>query len=397
MDGTFQIQMLGGFTLRYGNREAAVNGRSKKLYLLLAFLILERDRPVPLEELAELLWPGQAPDAGTPNTLKALLHRARTCLDQLGEGMGLALLRNREGRCQWNPEASVDLDVDRFLQVCRQAERTAAQEERLSLGLEAMALYQGDLLPELNSHPWAASRAEAPRLSYLQTVLNVLPLMGNQDRWAQAAELAGRALKLAPGQEELCRWRMEALLHLGRRDEAAQAYENFQERLLAKLGVIPSDSLRTLYREVRRDLDPRTISPVTLLERLREPPRPGALLCEYDFFRIICHSMVRMAGRSGEPLHIALISVVGAGNTALPRHSLDRCMDNLQEIILSHLRQGDAAARCSASQFVLLLPQASYENGRQICQRINRAFSRQFPHSPAALRASVQSLMADPS
>lgn len=395
VDGIFQIQMLGGFTIRYGNRETAVNGRSKKPYLLLAFLILERSRPVPLEELAGLLWPLHSPDAGAPNALKALLHRVRTSLDQLGEGMGRALLLNREGRCQWNPEVSVDLDVERFQRLCRQA--ASACEERLDLSLEALALYQGELLPDLIGHPWAAAKAEAPRRSYLQTVLNALPLLGGQSRWTEAAELSGRALKLAPGQEELCRWRMKSLLRLGRRDEAAQVYETFQERLLAKVGVIPSDSLRALYREVRRDLDPRTVSPVTLLERLREPPRPGALLCEYDFFRIICHSMVRMAGRSGEPLHVALISVVGAENTVLPRHSLDRCMDNLQEIILSHLRQGDAAARCSASQFVLLLPQASYENGRQICQRINRAFSRRFPHSPASLRASVQSLLANPS
>ena len=71
-------------------------------------------------------------------------------------------------------------------------------------------------------------------------------------------------------------------------------------------------------------------------------------------------------------------------------------MEHLQEIILSHMRQGDAAARCSASQFALLLPQASYENGLQICARITQAFSRQFPHSPATLRVSVQSLLAGP-
>ena len=52
MDGTFQIQMLGGFAIRLGDREAALSGRSKKLGLLLAFLILERERPVPVEEVA---------------------------------------------------------------------------------------------------------------------------------------------------------------------------------------------------------------------------------------------------------------------------------------------------------------------------------------------------------
>ena len=392
MDG-IQIQMLGGFTVRQGGREAVIAGRSKKLCLLLAFLILERQHPVPTEKLIGVLWEGQAPGSGALNSLKAILHRARTSLDQLGEGTGRSLLLSREGCCQWNPEVPLALDVERFYTLCHQA---SCQEDCLSPGLEALELYRGEFLPGLDSHPWAVFKREELQRSYLQTALAVLPLLGAQSRWTEAEELAGNASILDPSREELCRWQMEALRHLNRREEAVQVYEVFQERLLAHLGVMPSDPLRALYREVRRDWDPRAISPVTLLERLREPPQPGALLCEYDFFRIICHSMVRMAGRSGEPLHIALLSVTGAGDAPLPRHSLDRCMDNLQGTILSHMRQGDAAARCSASQFVLLLPQASYENGLQICTRITRAFTRQFPHSPAVLRFSVQSLLAGP-
>lgn len=392
MDG-IQIQMLGGFTIRQGDRETVITGRSKKLCLLLAFLVLKRERPVPAEELIGVLWEGQTPGSGALNSLKAILYRARTSLDQLGEGTGRSLLLSREGCCQWNPEIPLTLDVEQFYTLCRQA---SCQEDRLSPGLEALGLYRGEFLPGLDSHPWAVLMREELRRSYLQTALEVLPLLGAQSLWTEAEELAGNASNLDPNREELCRWQMEALRHLGRREEAAQVYEVFQERLLAHLGVMPSDPLRELYREVRRDWDPRAISPATLLERLREPPRSGALLCEYDFFRIICHSMVRMAGRSGEPLHIALLSVTGGDDAPLPRHSLDRCMDNLQGIILSHMRQGDAAARCSASQFVLLLPQASYENGLQICTRITRAFNRQFPHSPAALRFSVQSLLAGP-
>lgn len=392
MDGTFQIQMLGGFTVRRGDREAAIASRSKKLCLLLACLILERNRPVPFSELTALLGDGETPGPNSLNALKALLHRARASLDRLGEGTGRMLLLSREGCCQWNPEVPIDLDAERFQALCRRA----VQENRLAPGLKALELYRGSFLPGLDGHPWAAARAEALYRAYLQTALTVLPLLEAQNRWSEAAELAGKALELDPCREELCRWRMKALLRLNRREKAAQVYEAFQERLLAQLGVMPSDPLRELYQEVRSGCDPRAISPITLLERLREPPRPGAMLCEYDFFRVICHSMVRMAGRSGEPLHIALLSLVGEGKAPLPRYSLDRCMDHLQGIILSHLRQGDAAARCSASQFVLLLPQASYENGLRICTRITRAFARRFPHSPAALRVSVQSLLAEP-
>lgn len=387
-----QIQMLGGFILRRGDREAVISGRSRKLCLLLTRLILERDRPVPNEELVRLLWEGQESGADALNALKATLHRARTHLDRLGAGMGRTLLISRAGCCQWNPKPRLTVDTECFRLLCSPA---AGPEERLTGRLEGLALYAGDFLPGLDSHPWVISIREELRGLFLQTTLEVLPLLDARDLWTQAAELTEKALLLDSCSDALCRWRMRALLHLGRREEAAQTYEDFQERLLARLGVMPSDSLRELYREVRRDRDPRAVSPVTLLERLREPPRPGALFCEYDFFRVICHSMVRMAGRSGEPLHIALLSVESDGDAPLPRHSLDRCMDNLQGIILRHLRQGDAASRCSASQFVLLLPQASYENGLQICTRITRAFSRQFPHSPAVLRVSVQSLLAE--
>lgn len=39
-----------------------------------------------------------------------------------------------------------------------------------------------------------------------------------------------------------------------------------------------------------------------------------------------------------------------------------------------------------------LLPQANFENSRKVMERIIKAFSRQYPHSPAVLHYSVQPL-----
>ena len=44
------------------------------------------------------------------------------------------------------------------------------------------------------------------------------------------------------------------------------------------------------------------------------------------------------------------------------------------------------------SQYILLLPQANYENSCKVCERIIKAFCRQYPHSPAQLHYSVQPL-----
>ena len=71
-------------------------------------------------------------------------------------------------------------------------------------------------------------------------------------------------------------------------------------------------------------------------------------------------------------------------------------MDNLKELIQKNLRRGDIAARCSVSQFILLLPQANYENSCMVCERIIKTFNRQYPHSPATLRSSVHPLEPNP-
>lgn len=385
-----QVQMLNCFVLRRGSEEVQISGRSRKLCELLAILICERNRPVPYPELIELLWPGEAQGANPLNSLKALLHRARLCLSKFEAQIDHGLILNRDGCFQWASDFPLTLDAEEFSRLCHNMDQ--GEEEPLETGLEALSLYRGDFLPMLSDSPWAAEKAAELHRLYLQTTQKVLPLLETRERWQEAAQLAGTALTLEPCREELCIRQMEALLRLGRRQEAIRVYEMFQDRLLAQLGVMPSDTLRALCRNARQDHDPRALSPDTLLERLEEPPRSGALLCDFDFFRVLCHATARRAGRNGEPVHVALVSLASPDGSSLPRYSLDRAMDHLQEIIITRLRQGDAVTRCGASQFVVLLPQANLENSQMVCRRITQTFTRQFPHSPVTLSLSVQPL-----
>ena len=67
-------------------------------------------------------------------------------------------------------------------------------------------------------------------------------------------------------------------------------------------------------------------------------------------------------------------------------------MENMRNLICLNLRKGDIASQCSISQFILMLPQANYENSCMVCERVIRAYCRQYPHSPATLHYSVQPL-----
>lgn len=82
----------------------------------------------------------------------------------------------------------------------------------------------------------------------------------------------------------------------------------------------------------------------------------------------------------------------GVGGKELSRRSLSTAVDNLQQLICDNLRQGDVVTRCSASQLIIMLPQANYENSCLVCQRLLRAFGRQYPHSPVSIHYSVQPL-----
>lgn len=385
MEDELRARLLGGFSLEYKDAVLPVPGRSKKLCLLLAVLLLEHPDPAPCSRLAQMLWKEQPPAAAL-GPLKALLHRGRTLLDQLFPGAGRALLASRDGCYLWSGRLPLSIDTVSFSQLIQRMEDAREEEARLALGRKALALYQGEFLPGLTGHPWVEERREALAGQYHSALRQTLPLLAARDQWQEILQLTLPAASTCD--EEICRWRIQSFLRLGRRQQAAQAYEALHQRMLTQRKVLPSPELRALYREARREQDPQAVTPVTLWEQLREDGA-GAFFCEYDFFQAICRIAVRAAQRTGAPLHAALLSLESAEGGRLAQFSLDRAMGHLQEILRGRLRRGDAFTRCSGFQFALLLPQADSANSRRVCQRIVRAFAQQYPHSPAVIQTAV--------
>ena len=109
-------------------------------------------------------------------------------------------------------------------------------------------------------------------------------------------------------------------------------------------------------------------------------------------FKILYQAQARALIRSGDVIHIALFSIHGRGKKDLARRSLDRAAENLKELLIANLRQGDIVTQCSVSQFIVMLPQANCENSCAVCDRLLRAFNRQYPHTPVEIKFSVQPL-----
>ena len=391
---TLQVQMLGQFTLRYGDRTISdSDDRSRRVWSLLAYMLYNHGRSFAQEELIHLYWSNGEKSADPGNALKSIFHRIRTALDKLQPGLGRLLIRRKAGRYFWNNVMPLSLDIADFEAHFHAAEAAGDDDVRLAEYQAALALYAGDPLPRMTDEIWTIPIVAYYHSLYTRAAAGAIELLEKQERTAEAVALCRRAIHIEPYQEDLYEHLMRGLLRTGDMKGAMSVYEEMSEQLFAHFGVMPSETLRTLYRQATRTVNDRTLTMDEVCSQLAEPaPHGGAMVCEYDFFKILYRAEARSIARNGHSANICLLSVSGKDGEMLARRSLDPAMNNLQVLVQNNLRRGDVIARCSISQYIILLPQANYENSRMVADRLVSAFYRRYPHSPARLRYTVQPL-----
>ncbi len=387
---SLRVNMLGRFSIRRGSETISdSDNRSHKVWLLLAYMIYCRNRCISQEELVQLLWGDSENSVNPVNALKTMFHRVCTMLDRLGDFCGHTLIIRTGGTYSWNPNVPFSYDVDEFESLCK-AGSSMEEDPRIATYLQALELFQGDFLPKLSSEPWVIPVSAYFHNLFMQTVRQTLPLLEARNDLQRVILLCRKAVEIEPYDEEIYQHLMNALLLRGDQQGVIKVYEEMSDLLFSNFGIMPSDDTKILYRKAVQTTNSLEVDLGDVQEQLREPDvGVGAMFCDYDFFKVVYHAGARAVARSGNAVHIALLSVSGGGSK-LAKRSLDVCMTNLQLLIASNLRKGDVFSRCSVSQYIIMLPMANYENSCGVMERIVKAFSRQYPHSPALLRYSVQ-------
>lgn len=394
MIDSVKVNMLGGFSIQSGDRLIDNNdNRSRKVWLLIAFLIYHRKRKIQQEELVKLFWDNDDEDADPTSALKTMLYRARALLDRLGPGAGHQLIIRKEGSYAWNTSVPITVDLDEFDRYYKEGDLAEDDESRLPLYLQALDNYRGEFLPKLSTEVWVMPISVFYSEQYNRTALKTMDILEADSQTDAAARIAKTMLSFDPYSEDACRHLLQDLIAMGRLEEAGTIYESFRDRLYSLFGIQPDEALRNLYRQTLNSVNDTSVS-IEEIERQvqEETPMRGALVCEYDFFKILYQSAARSIARSGDSIHIALLSLDGQNGVAMSRAVLDRAMENFQDIIRVNLRNGDIVARCSVSQYIVMLQQANYENSCLVCTRITKAFIRQYPHTQAEVRFTVQPL-----
>lgn len=388
-----KVTMLGGFSI-------AVNGhvltdeanRSQKLWNVLSYLLVHRDRNVPQSEFIEQFWPGEN-SANPVNALKTLLYRVRAMLEPLF-GLDIEPILSRRGSYSWNPDIVCTLDMDEFEALCHKAnDGRLSDESRLTLYRQAEQLYRGDFLPKLEGSLWIIPYSVEYHNLYLQMIKDYAALLEKKELFEEMTTVCTRASQLDSLDETLHILIVRSLLRQGNDSAALAHYESATDLLYRNLGVRPSQELRELYNEIMSVEKSLETDLETIQDDLREAAaRPGAFVCEYGFFREAYRLEARRAARSGTSVHIALITVSLPDGGMPPLSVLAATMDQLQEVLTGSLRRGDVVSKYSGAQFVVMLPAANFENSTMVMERVVSSFYRQHRRNFLKLSYKIRAL-----
>ena len=387
-----KVQMLGQFTLTYGDRQIGCNSnRSKLIWNILAYLLCHRGELVSSEELISIIWKQEKND-NPASAMRTAIHRARTMLADLTEDPSLQLLISRNGGYMWNPEANVSVDVEEF---SRLAAAVNAEGDTLDACMAALALYEGKFLPMQASEIWVMPVQAYYHNVYESLLDRVLPVLEKENRGLEGIAICNKALQIDPYSEKIYQYLMRFLLTADERQEVIRVYEEMSKLLLSTFGIMPDQESRALYREALASVrSGAAVSPEAAREQLCEQGEiDGALVCDYDFFKMLYQAQARTIVRSGQVIHTALLTLKSRSKREVSAKSMALAMDNLEKHLRASLRKGDVITRCSSSQFVIMLPSANYENSCKVCQRFIASFSKKYPHSPIYVDYDVQALL----
>ena len=372
------ITLLGGFTMNVDEEILTdeVN-RSQKIWNVLSYLIVHRDRNVPQSEFIEQFWPDE--NSSNPvNALKTLLYRVRAMLEPLF-GADIDPILSQRGSYSWNRAIECSVDADEFERLCQKAaEARLSDEKRMDLYRRADALYRGDFLPKLSNELWTIPITARYHNLYLKSVKEFAALLEKHEAFEEMAAVCMRGslfdLRFVDNHIVFVR----AVLRLGMDAAALAHYESATDLLYRNLGVRPSQELRALYTEIMAVEKGLETDLEVIQGDLREAAaRPGAFVCEYGFFKEAYRLEARRAARSGQSVHVGLITVSLPDGGVPALNVLGATMDQLLQVMVGNLRRGDVVSKYSGAQFVVMLPAANFEDSTMVMERIVSAFYRQ--------------------
>lgn len=275
-----RISLFGKFDTRYGE-EVLTGLGSHKVQELFCYLLLFRNRALPRESLADLLWT----DCSTSQSkryLRKALWQLQVVLESQSKIIRDRLLIVKPDWVQVNPEADFWLDVAVFEEVFYRTEGVPGREldsDKVQALQRAVDLYQGDLL-EGWYQDWCLYERERLQHLYMAMLDKLMDYCETRGKYETGLVYGSRILRYDRARERTHR-RLMRLHYLARdRTSALRQYERCVAALEEELDVRPAKRTVALFEQIRMDqIDgpTSTVAEVDTMSKAAASPLPEVL------------------------------------------------------------------------------------------------------------------------
>lgn len=370
-----QVRMFGEFSITInGNTLTHLKGTTKRVWMLIQYLLAHRFRTVPIETIVNDLWKFK-PCGDPKNALKNLVYRARTLLKDLAGSQLYEFILFENGTYHWNNRYDCEVDSEQFMDGYRRGEDLSCDDrERLESYRQAIRLYTGMFLQKSAYANWAVLMASQYAKVYQECVEKCCGILFGIRQFQQAAEICRTALKYLPYELSLHRLLLQSYVKAGMRNEAFQHCRYVKDLFYREFCIDISPSLLPFYRQLISGGARVETDLATIKKDLKENTADGAYLCDYDVFRMAYRIQARTVARMGYSVFLALFSLVSPEGTAFGSRYLQSVSEKLREVILHSLRKTDVVVPYSSVQYIAMLPFTNFEDAQGVVNRISKKF-----------------------
>lgn len=375
-DNILHVQMFGRFSLTWNGR--AITGGSKssetQFTYLMQFLLHNRAKGVTRDRLEQVLFEDRDV-TDLHHATRNVIYNAKKKLKASGLP-NVNYIEQRKGVYYWTGEIPVVEDAAEMDRLSREAKEETDSQRKLKLYLDACHIYTGEFLGAHAGELWVAQEARRYRGLFCSCVEEAARLLRESQDFFQMEELGLHAAKVNP----LADWEtvtMEALVSLGRYDDARKFYDDTVELYFQEQGLHPSGRLMELLDRLGTQIGHHYAVLDDIQAKLSENGGEvaGGYLCSYPVFQGIYRMVERMMERGGQSVYLMLCTVVDSkGNPMKEGPMLEELSERLEEAICSSVRHSDAINKYGKGQYLVLLLNTTRENCRVLQKRINYRF-----------------------
>ena len=372
-----KIYTLGEFDITIDDKSILDEiGSQNRLILLLKYLLAHEGKRLLPERIVENLMEDK--DLKEPqNVLRTQISRLRKSfeeynfysIDFLNGYYTLNFTRNcRVDYVEFEEQISYGNDI-----------MNESPGKAISVLKEALALYKGAFLPEIEYAEWIIPIRNRLDRIYLKGLSNLLMILKAEGLYHEIIEVCENAIEIKPYEELINKYLIEALTEVGLKRYALSHYEYYTSKLYNDLKIVPSSGIKEVYKTLlNHDDKSKNVLDLSRIDKELELNRynKGALICEIDYFKFLYDWELRnKARRKQGNIFLGIISLDNIGFTPLKSEEIKKGMSALMVIVYKNLRKNDILSQWNDSQLVTLLYDISEENLYLINNRLQENFS----------------------